>query len=138
MTKIYFTYRKVTDRNWNNYTPFHRLQNSFPERAGFIELVVEEVTVDKDSNWRPLTWELLGWINVDDTNLDPTKVTDVLKNKWVGAMMTYLTNDEAVAYMRDNALSNHPETATNSRKFKLRDITDIDWNITDTTYLEIN
>ena len=124
MTKIFYTYRYRTDRNGNQYTPSHEWGNSYPEWNKLATIVDEKVT--------STNWKRLGWIECDPTLV--IEVTAELQNYWKYGWLIYITNYEALEYMK--RLTDYVETTPWT--FELTPETDLMWTFVPATYLVID
>jgi len=126
MDKIYFTYRKRTDRNGNFYTPSYEWGNSYPELNGVATIIDEQIETSH--------WKKLGWIEFNEALLPKIGLEDEIKNFWKYGGLIYITNDDVVTYMQ--TLTNYAEVTP--RKFELSPAwTDEQWNAIEAVYLEI-
>lgn len=108
MTKVFYVYRYQTDRKGNRYTPSYTLSEAYPEWDNTATIVDERIQTNIPLGKR------LGWIECDDA-IAAEVVTEVQDNG-IGAMMKYITNDEAVAYMQGYT----DYTEVEPRKFELQ------------------
>ena len=107
MTNIYYVYRYTTDRKWNRYTPSHTLQSAYPEWDWLATIVDERIQTNI-----PL-WKRLGWVECDTSVI--WDVATEIKDNGIWAMMKWISNAEALAYMQ--YYTDYPEVE--SGKFEL-------------------
>lgn len=103
--KLFYVYRVTTDNRGNDYTPAHTLQNSYPEFDA--EFVDGRITTNVTTGKR------LGWIECPEAQAEEIKAEMV--EFWPSAKLKYITNAEALEYMR--GLTDYTEVETN--KFEL-------------------
>lgn len=96
MKKVFYGYRYACDNRGNRYTPSHTLSASYPEWDGLYTMTDERIATNVTTGNR------MGWIDVDDSIYD--SVVSEVTNKWIGAMLAYMPNSDAILYM-DNYTS---------------------------------
>lgn len=127
MTKIFYVYRYWTDQHWSKYTPSHTLQSSYPEWNWLYTINDEKIQTNIEIGKR------LWWVECDLSIVNDV-ATEIQQN-WLWAMMKYITNDEAVAYMQ--AYTNYPESPARTFELSPAWIDEMTWLNVEARYLII-